>query len=103
MFCKFKQISRSEFLTHFCIPLDYIAGFSSVSEVKICLQCRRLKFNSWVEKIPCRREWQPTAVFLPGKFHEQKNLVGYSPRGHKELDMTGRLTDTHTQTTLHIN
>ena len=37
---------------------------------------------------PWRRKWQPTPVFLPGKFHGQRSLAGYSPRGHKELDMT---------------
>ena len=37
---------------------------------------------------PGRREWQPPPVFLPGEFHGQRNLVGYSPCGHKELDMT---------------
>jgi len=31
-----------------------------------------------------RREWQPTPVFLPGKFHGQRNLTGYSPQGCKE-------------------
>ena len=35
-----------------------------------------------------RREWQPTMVFLPGEFHGQRSLEGYSPRGHKELDTT---------------
>ena len=39
-----------------------------------------------------RREWQPTLVFLPGEFYGQKSLVGYSPWGHKELDMTEWLT-----------
>ena len=39
-------------------------------------------------KIPWRREWQPTPVFLPGKFHGQRNLAGYSPGGSKELYMT---------------
>ena len=34
------------------------------------------------------RKWQPTPVFLPGKFHGQKSLAGYSPRGHKESDTT---------------
>ena len=34
------------------------------------------------------KKWQPTPVFLPGKFHGQKSLVNYSPRGHKEFDMT---------------
>ena len=53
----------------------------------ICLYCRRPGFNPWVRKIPRRREWLPTAVFLPGESHGQKSLVGYSPWGHKELDM----------------
>ena len=46
-------------------------------------QCRRREFDPWVRKIPYGREWQPTPVFLPGKFHGQRSLVGYSPRGHK--------------------
>ena len=45
------------------------------------------KFELWVRKIPWRRAWQPTAVFLPGEFHGQRRLVGYSLWGHKELDM----------------
>ena len=47
-------------------------------------------------KNPWRREWQPTPVFLLGEFHGQRNLVGYSIMGHKELDMTEQLTHTHT-------
>ena len=35
--------------------------------------------ESWVRKIPWRREWQPTPVFLPGESHGQRSLVGYSP------------------------
>ena len=45
-------------------------------------------FDPWVGKIPWRRKWQPTPVFSPGKFHGLRSLVGYSPWGHKELDMT---------------
>ena len=37
---------------------------------------------------PLEEEMQPTPVFLPGKFHGQRSLVGYSPWGHKELDTT---------------
>ena len=37
---------------------------------------------------PWRGKWQPTPVFLPGKFHGQRSLAGYSPRSHKELDTT---------------
>ena len=49
-------------------------------------------FDSWVRKIPWRREWQPTPVFLPGDFHGLRSLVGHSPRGHREVDMTEQLT-----------
>ena len=45
-------------------------------------------FNSWVRKIPRRGKWQPMAVFLPGKAHRQRNRVGYSPKGYRELEMT---------------
>ena len=38
-----------------------------------------------------RRKWQPTPVFLPRESHGRKSLVGYSPRGRKELHMTQRL------------
>ena len=48
-------------------------------------KCRRHRFDPWVEKIPWRRKWQPTPVFLPGKSHGQKSLAGYSPRVTKEL------------------
>ena len=43
-------------------------------------------FHSWVKKIPWRKAWQPTPVFLPDKSHEQRSLEGYSPWDHKELD-----------------
>ena len=41
-------------------------------------QCRRLRFNPWIGKLPWWKEWQPTLVFLPGKFHGQRTLPGYS-------------------------
>ena len=53
---------------------------------KIHLQCRRCKFELQVGKIPWKRAWQPTPVFLPGEFHGQRSLVGYSPWACKELD-----------------
>ena len=51
-------------------------------------QCRRCGFNPWVRKIPWRREWPPTQVFLPGKSHGQRSLVGYLPEVAKESDTT---------------
>ena len=44
-------------------------------------QCERPEFNSRVEKIPWRRKWQPSPVFLPEKSHGQRSLVGYNPWG----------------------
>ena len=51
-----------------------------------------MRFNPWVGKIPWRKEWQPTPVFLPGESHGQRSLVDYSPCGRRETDMTEQLT-----------
>ena len=59
---------------------------------RICLQWRRPRFNSWVGKIPWRREWLPTPVFLPGESHGQRSLVGYTVRGVTKSWTTERLT-----------
>ena len=47
--------------------------------------------DPWVWKIPWRRKWQSTPLLLPGKSHEQRSLVDYSPGGRKESDTTERL------------
>ena len=58
----------------------------------ICLQCGRPRFDPWVRKISWRRKWQPTPVFLPGKSHGQRNLVGYNiVHEVAESDMTEQL------------
>ena len=48
---------------------------------------------------PWRMKWKPTPVILPVKSYGQRSLAGYSPWGHKDLDMTERLMDTHAHTT----
>ena len=53
---------------------------------------RKLGFYPWVGKIPWRREWLPSPVFLLGKPHGQRNLVGYSPCSCKDLD-TAEVTE----------
>ena len=63
-----------------------------LSRWSVCLQCGRAVFNPWVGKIPWRRRWQHTPVFLPGESHGEWSLVGYSPWGHKESDTTEQLT-----------
>ena len=57
-----------------------------------------VQFLGWEGKIPWSRKWQPDPALLPGKFHTQRSLVGYSTWGHKKSDMTKQLsahTDTH--------
>ena len=44
-------------------------------------QCRRLRLDPWIEKIPWKREWQPTPIFLPEKFHGQRSLAGLPSMG----------------------
>ena len=71
-----------------------ILGFSLwLIWYRILLQCRRPGFDPWVGKIPWRRQKVPTPVFWPAKFHGV-----YSPWGHKESDMTERLSHS-----LHLN
>ena len=61
---------------------------------------KRLGFNPWLRKIPWSGAQQPTPIFLPGEFHGQRSLAGYSPWSYKELDTTEQLiyTPTHTHT-----
>ena len=69
----------------------------NLKDVTIGLFVKRLPtigkpgFNLWVGKIPWRRKWKPTPVFLPGKFNGWRSLLGYNPWGCKELDTTERL------------
>ena len=60
--------------------------------VKNLPECKRSRFDPWVRKIPWRREWLPIPVFLPGEFHGQRNLVGYSQWGHTESETIEWLT-----------
>ena len=63
-------------------------GFPGGSEVKVSAWNAGDLVQPWVGKIPWRRKWQPTPVLLSGESHGGRSLVGYSPWGHKELDMT---------------
>ena len=64
-------------------PCRYVRLWAS----QVALVVKNL-FDPWVRKKPWRRASQPTPVFLPGKFHGQRSLVGHSPRGHKLSDTT---------------
>ena len=60
-------------------------------------QCKSLRFNLWVGKVAWRKKWQPAPVFLPGKSHVQRSLVGYSPYGHSQT-----LLSDYTFTFIHL-
>ena len=67
---------------------------SLLAQIKtVHLKCRRPGFDPWDGKIPWRREWLPTPVFLPGEFHGQRSLAVYNPWGHKRRRL---LSDCHT-------
>ena len=51
------------------------------------------RFDPWVRKMPWNRKWQPAQIFLPGKFHGQRSLAGYSPWSWRKSDITGRLNN----------
>ena len=97
----FAGICKCQNLAHYIVQIHVVYQlYHSIAEKglpwclrwqRICLQCRRPGFDPQVGTIPWRRAWQPTSVFLPGESHGQRRLVGYSPWGCKELDMTERL------------
>ena len=60
-------------------------------------------FDPWIRKIPWKREWLPTLMFLPGESHELRNLAGYNPQGRRESDMTEQLTLSRLETELRQN
>ena len=79
-----------EIITALFISYAPIQASLAAQRLKYLLQCGRPGFDRWVGKISWRRKWQYTPVFLPGESHERRSLVGYSPRGRKELDTTER-------------
>ena len=94
-----KPASRKARLGHHSVqsphfyPLQIFAGLPWwLSGKESACQCRRHRFGPWVGKTPWSRKGQPTPVFLPGKSHEQRSMVGHSPWGHKESDTTEPLS-----------
>jgi len=79
-----ESIHRVEYLSLFILQAGLPRWLSGKKSTCQCRRQRRCGFNPWVGKSPWRRKWQPAPVFLPGKFHGQRSLVGYSPWGYKE-------------------
>ena len=75
-------------ICHFCSRFGGFPGGAGGKEPACqCRRCKRHRFDPWIGKIPWRRKWQPTPVFLPGESHGQRSLACYSPWGSKEWDM----------------
>ena len=72
------------------VPLC-LTVFPGGSEDRVLLQCGKPRFDPWVGKMPWRKKWQPTPVFLPREFYGQR-LASYSLWGLKELDTTEWVT-----------
>ena len=72
----------------FCLLIyPILSTQNSISGEESSCQGRRRRFDPWVGELPWRRKWQPTPVFLPGKFHEelQRSLVSVNPWGCKRV------------------
>ena len=80
--------------THTLIGIGSPGAASCREPTCQCRTHKRLGFNLWVGETPWGRAWQLTPVFLPGESHGKRNLVGYSPWGCKESEMTEWLTHT---------
>ena len=99
---KFKR--KSPAWGYFILRYEWLGLPRGLSSQESSCQCRRHRrhgFDPWVGKIPWRRAWQPTPVFLPGESHGQESLAGYSPWDRKKLDTTEHAyihTHTHTHT-----
>ena len=88
------DVVEEEMATHSSLPAQRFPGIEEQGG-RLGLRCRRLRLDPWVRKIPWRRKWQPTPVFLPGESRGQRSLAEYSPWGRKESDSTERLTLIH--------
>ena len=84
-------VSEASWLGMLVLQPGRFPGSTSGKELTCqCTGLKRHRFESWVGKIFWSRKWPHDSVFLPGKFHGQRNLVGYSAWGPKELNMTGQ-------------
>ena len=80
-------------LSSFCVNVSNNLSFlleayqvaQQVKNPSVMQEMRETEFNLWVRKIPWRRKWQPTPVFLSGESHGQRSLVGYRPVGSQKV------------------
>ena len=73
-------------------PWGFLGGTMVKESACHCRRCESCELDPWVREISWSRKWQLTLVFLPGKSHGHRSLVGHSLWGGKELDTTKRLS-----------
>ena len=83
--CPIKSYSHCLCVSVFWVILTFKLVSLMAQWWRTTYQCRRHWFDPWIGKIPRRRKWQPTLLFLLGKSHGQRSLVVYSPWGHKRV------------------
>ena len=83
-FIIFLKIKDCNYRLGACLVAQLVKNLPAVQETWV---------RSLVGKMPWRRKWQPTPVFLSGASHGQRSLMGYSPRDHKVSDTTERMTE----------
>ena len=81
----FANKETSEFVAVLVAEMDFLLELLGLPwqrrRQRLCQQCGRPMSDPWVRKILWRRECLPNPVYLPGEFHGQRSLVGYSPWG----------------------
>ena len=86
--CLLPRVESTVYLGRYSIGMGFPGGTSEKEPACQCRRHKRHRFDPWVRKIPWRRKWKPTPVFLPGESHGPRSGVGCSPWGCKDLDMT---------------
>ena len=88
----FISLNSYQIPLYFCPGKDKMDFPGGLDDKESACNAGGPRFNPWVRKIPWRKEWLPTPVFLPGELHGPSSLEGYNPWGRQESDMTECLT-----------
>ena len=85
---KFWNFKSQWIVTTGAIITRFVVAQQKKQKQKTVFQCRRLEFNPWGRKIPWRREWRSTPVFLPGESRGRKSLAATAYEVKREWDVT---------------
>ena len=82
--CKTDFVFPKLFWNTYTTSRGFLGGASGKEPTCQCRRYKRCRFSNWVGKIPWRRAWQPTPVFLPEESHRQRRVAGDSPQGQSQ-------------------